>query len=434
MVSILLVAFPGAAAIYHVNPATGQMSNPGTADKPWSTLQAVIASGRKFASGDVILLHAGHHGRAYLRGEHDGAVTIQAQDGDLATLESLTFRHTRHWRVRGVSVSPSTSPEFRRATMVSIGSDCSDLTIENCLLYTVKDSGGWSAADWNEKACNGIDARGPNITLRGNHLLNVDFGISVSGVSNVVERNVVENFSGDGLRGLGDYGVFQFNTVKNCYDVNDNHDDGFQSWSRTAAGVGRGVVRGLILRGNRIVNYEDPNQPHRGTLQGIGCFDGFFEDWIIENNEILVDHYHGISLYGARGCRIINNTVMDLNSASPGPPWIKITRHKRGAPSSDNVVRNNLAPKFAIDEGAAVSDHNLEIRDGARVFVDLARRDTRLVEGSPAIDAGSPKDAPHVDIVGTLRPLDGNRDGQPAWDVGAREFQPATVGRPGHDR
>ena len=147
----------------------------------------------------------------------------------------------------------------------------------------------------------------------------MNFGISVTGASNVVERNVIENFSGDGLRGLGDYGVFEFNTVKNCYDVNANHDDGFQSWSVGPGGVGTGVVRGIVLRGNRILNYEDPNQPHRGTLQGIGCFDGFFEDWIIENNEILTDHWHGITLSGARNCRIVNNTVVDLNTTSPGP-------------------------------------------------------------------------------------------------------------------
>ena len=61
----------------------------------------------------------------------------------------------------------------------------------------------------------------------------------------------------------------------------------------------RGEVVGLVLRGNTIINYEDPDQPHRGTLQGIGCFDGMFVDWIIENNVIIVDHYHGITLSGA---------------------------------------------------------------------------------------------------------------------------------------
>ena len=46
----------------------------------------------------------------------------------------------------------------------------------------------------------------------------------------------------------------------------------------------------MVLRGNTIINYEDPGQPHRGTLQGIGCFDGMFVDWVIENNVVIVDH------------------------------------------------------------------------------------------------------------------------------------------------
>ena len=75
-------------------------------------------------------------------------------------------------------------------------------------------------------------------------------------------------------------------------------------------------------------NYEDPNQPFRGTLQGLGCFDGFYIDWVIENNLVVTDHWHGISLCGAVNCRIVNNTVVDANDVSPGPPgfWSILTK------------------------------------------------------------------------------------------------------------
>jgi parallel beta-helix repeat protein len=210
--------------------------------------------------------------------------------------------------------------------------------------------------------------------------------------------------------------------VKNCYDVNANHDDGFQSWSVGPGGVGTGVVRGTVLRGNRILNYEDPNQPHRGTLQAIGCFDGFFEDWIIENNEILTDHWHGITLSGARNCRIVNNTVVDLNATSPGPPWIRISQHKDGTASTGNVIRNNLATDYSVDAAAAIQDHNLEIRDYSACFQDYAQRDLRLREGCPAIDAGSAEAAPSTDAAGLPRPLDGDGDGEAGWDMGAHEY------------
>ena len=50
-----------------------------------------------------------------------------------------------------------------------------------------------------------------------------------------------------------------------------------------------------MLRGNLFINFENPNQPLKGTLQGIGCFDGFFVDWVVENNVVVTNHWHGIS-------------------------------------------------------------------------------------------------------------------------------------------
>jgi len=204
--------------------------------------------------------------------------------------------------------------------------------------------------------------------------------------------------------------------VKNCYDVNANHDDGFQSWSRGPAGVGTGEVVGIVLRGNTIVNYEDAAQPHRGALQGIGCFDGMFVDWIIENNVIIVDHYHGITLAGARGCRIVNNTVLDPNDQRPGPAAIRVGKHKKGTSSSGCTVRNNLTSALSVQAGEDMTaDHNLVVDDPSAVFMDAAVRDLRLRKGSPAIDAGVADLAPKMDIAGTARPQGG------AVDLGAYE-------------
>lgn len=275
--------------------------------------------------------------------------------------------------------------------------------------------------DWDTLACNGISLAGSHLTARNNVLKNVNFGISVSGDSSLVENNVIENFSGDGLRGIGNYLTFQYNTVRNCYDVNANHDDGFQSWSVGSDGkVGTGVIKNITLRGNLIINYTDPAQKFRGTLQGIGCFDGFFENWIIENNIILTDHWHGITLLGARNCRIVNNTVYDLNSERPGPPWIQIGNHKNGQLSQNCIIRNNLSSSINTQDGPAVQvDHNIIINDPNEFFVDYSIFDMRLKDGCTAIDSGSSDSAPSIDFAQNSRPQGSG------FDVGAFEFGPA---------
>jgi len=438
---------------FYVDPATGSMSNDGSSAHPWSTLEEVIAQGlvetRNWAqlpyaeggvlvprnpgapikAGDTIWLRSGYHGAPMIDGAYNEVpITIAAEDGQVPTLARLRFRAASGWVVRGLSISPSHAPSYTTDTLVSVEGTgyqgpSSEITIEDCELYSVSDSSAWSDADWNNLAPNGVSVGGDRVVVRGNHLLNVNFGISVSGADCVVEGNVVENFSGDGMRGLGDNGRFEGNTIKNCYNVNANHDDGFQSWSVGDGGVGTGEVRGIVLRGNLFINYEDPDQPYRGTLQGIGCFDGFFVDWVVENNVVITDHWHGITLMGARDCRIVNNTVIDRNDTSPGPPWIQVTPHKDGRPSENILVRNNLATDFSLDVASLTEDHNIEVSDLAAFFV-APPFDLHLVADSAAVNSGSPDQAPATDFDGVPRPQDG------AFDVGAYEYHSGPIDWP----
>jgi parallel beta-helix repeat protein len=158
-----------------------------------------------------------------------------------------------------------------------------------------------------------------------------------------------------------------------------------------------------VLRGNLFVNSTDPDDPLRSSMQGIGCFDGFFVGWTVENNVVITDHWHGISFYGMRDSVIVNNTVIDNVDGQPGPPWIMVTDHKNGTPSSNVVVRNNLATDFELSEDNITDDHNLLIEDAASLFV-APPFDLHILAGSAAIDAGSAELAPAVDIEGRHRP------------------------------
>ena len=433
---VCLSALPQAAepAEFYVDPVDGDMNNDGSRGKPWRSIQAVFDNGlvesQQWAklpyrdgatlalknkgapvrAGDTIYLRSGYHGKLDIHGYYNpDVITIAAERGHTPKLARIRIRSGARWTLRGLHVSPEFAGSFERRTMIDLDSHgfrgpVHDVVVEQCRAESARDSSNWTVQDWNTLACNGMDVDGKNMTVRDCTFRNVDFGISATAVDSLIEGNTVENFAGDGLRGLGDHTTFQYNTVKNCYDVNRNHDDGFQSWSRGAdRRVGTGEVRGIVLRGNTILNFEDPGQPHRGTLQGIGCFDGTFVDWVVENNVIITDHFHGITLSGARDCRIVNNTVIDRRAGRPGPPWIRIGRHKNGTPSTGCVVRNNLTTALSVGDGVT-ADHNLIVKDPRALFVDVAAFDLRLRTGCEAIDAGSPELAPSQDAAGTSRP------------------------------
>ena len=123
----------------------------------------------------------------------------------------------------------------------------------NCFIASVGNSSEWTKDDWNYKAWNGIyNRQNSNVTIRNCHLKNINFGIdnSESCTDNLYEYNVIENFCGDGLRAHGTNTVIQYNTVKNSYDTNGNHDDLVQAFQP-------GQV-GLVLRGNILIAYTDP--------------------------------------------------------------------------------------------------------------------------------------------------------------------------------
>lgn len=443
---LLMVMSPVWAGDFYIDPEHGSPAGDGSAARPWQSLQEIVDQGlvesrewdalpynpeRKLVPknagapikpGDTIWLRSGEYGDVTIRKHYNSdVVTIAAQKGHTPRFHRLLLQSCSHWALKGLRVSPEFGSGKKPRTMIHLqahgwNGPIHDVLVEHCWLQSAGDTSNWSATDWNERSANGIDADGDRIVIRGNRLKNVNFGISVGAAHALVEHNLIENFAGDGLRGLGDHSIFQYNVVKNCYDVNGNHDDGFQSWSTGPDGVGSGAVVGLVLRGNTIINNEDPGQPHRGALQGIGCFDGMFVDWTIENNVVIVDHYHGITLGGARNCRIVNNTVIDPNNQRPGPAAIRISKHKRGMMSSNCTVRNNLVSALHVTGENMTVDHNLIVDQPARFFVAPATFDLRLRKGSPAIDAGAADLAPKIDIGGTSRPS-GN-----AVDIGAYEY------------
>jgi hypothetical protein len=185
----------------------------------------------------------------------------------------------------------------------------------------------------------------PDSSITESVIRNVRHGVEANADGVRVADNLIEFFTGDGIRGLGDDSVYVGNTIRTCIKADDNHDDGFQSWSVDAQGrPGQGVVRNVRVENNII---ENGDHPLRCALQGIGLFGGFYEDWVIRGNRIIANHWHGVTVMGARRVEVSDNIVVDSHPGAPGPPWITITAHKDGTLSEDNVIAGNVSQPWS---------------------------------------------------------------------------------------
>ncbi len=372
--------------------------------------------------GDTISLLTGNYSDLTISGKNNNSfVTIRAYNGATPVFNSIDIHNSNYWKLFGVDIKPRYSSGADGTEAVNL--DGNFLTVENCIVNYSDNISGWTDSDWLARTGNGVIMDGSNINVIINTITAVYHGFACSANNSLVSHNLIANFRGDGIRGLGDDDVYEYNTIKNAYDVDDNHDDGFQSWSYGSGGVGTGTVYNVTLRGNTIINFEDPNQPYRGNLQGVGLFDGMFENWLVENNLIITDHWHGISFYGAVNCKIINNTVVDNNNSPEPDPWIMVSDHKNGTPSSGVIVRNNIATDYSLT-GGYTEDHNIEItmNQAPTYFINPSGGigDYHLINTSPAVNAGSGNGAPNIDKDGVVRPQGSG------FDIGCYEFTNAS--------
>ncbi len=413
---------------YYCDPVNGKLDNNGlTKSSAWPALESII-SGKSILAGDTIYLMSGNHGSPFINKSYSEDVVITKFPDEHPVIKFIVFSGASHWKLDSLTISsegirvrfdpPLEHPVYpvKDNSLIQITDNSSNITIENCFIASVENSSGWTKNDWNYKAWNGIYCtQNSDITIRNCHLKNINFGIhnTSSCVNHLYEHNIIENFGGDGLRGHGTNTVIQYNVVKNAYDTNGNHDDILQAFS--------GDPVGLVLRGNLFASHTNPSQPFKSKCQGIGCFDGTFYDFIIENNIVATSHWHGITLLGAENCKIINNTVVDLDNSDSSKPWIMIGDHKDGTPSSNCIIRNNITP--TVKEGTGVTiDHNLLVSysEYDTYFVDFDNFNLQLKQGTPAVDAGSESEAPSIDIHRNSRPWG---DG---YDIGAYEFEKST--------
>jgi len=450
-VGFVFVVWCSYATTFHVDPISGNnITGNGSAANPWKTLdylftnnlietysyatpynsnnpQLIIKNaGAPVKGGDTIILYTGLHGEVFIQNYINNlAITIKAAPGSKPVIKKCHMRAGKNWKFENITFSSEPYNTYINDKLFFLESNTwhgpvSNIEVRGNHIYSA--SLPWTTAnDWVTKVSDAIFVQASNVLVIDNVLENIKNGITLKGNNNNASGNSVINFSADGIRILGSSNLVELNLIKNCYDVDDNHDDAIQSF--TTGGL---IVDNNVVSKNTIINYDDPNQPLSGPLQGIGCFDGPFNGWIIENNVVSVDHWHGISMVGAINCRINNNTVLDPDlDNSMGPAWISINNDV-DISSSNCIVKNNIVNSLNIDSGSnTIAGNNImmtsneDYEENFNSFSIVAVGDDisilpiygfSLSQNSIAVDSGDDQYAPATDIVGTPRPQGTSND------------------------
>jgi hypothetical protein len=281
------------------------------------------------------------------------------------TIEGLTIDAT---------ATVDTEIDHRPQFLVLGDAETTGVTLRDVLVQTEDSSGAWTRQDWDDRPFSGVDLRGPDNHVEDSLVRNIYHGISMRGDHSSVVRTVVDNFGGDGLRGLGSGSRYEWNIVRDAYidDYAVNHDDAFQAYRLDGEDL---RIADVVIRHNQFLLFADP-----------------ITDFVRDEGLVVF--------------------------ASDAGPWVRISdQTKTGHANVDNVIRNNLATMLTpwdYDESSLV-EGNLEIDDPALVFHAPAALDFTLAEDSPAIDAGVASDLVEVDLNGAPR-LQGD-----GVDIGAFE-------------
>lgn len=142
---------------------------------------------------------------------------------------------------------------------------------------------------------------------------------------------------------------------------------------------------------------------------------------VIANNTIVgnsappsfLGHFGGglaLTLY-TNGLILANNIIVSNSSGIWRYPYLSYQ------PVLQNNCLNNSNANNYVNLPAGIADLQADPR-----FVNRAAGDFHLLAGSPCIDAGTASNAPSADFDAIERPLDGNINGLPAYDMGAFEY------------
>jgi uncharacterized repeat protein (TIGR01451 family) len=282
----------------------------------------------------------------------------------------------------------------------------------------------------------GADSRGGGIhfwrssprfvgnTVTGNTAATAGGGVHIEECSPLIQDNMItENHSGEHGGGV--------NVAVSSAPTLIGNTIGHNTASARGGGV-FGYDGAIQIDGNEVV---DNQAPTAGGIYLVSCVGFEITNNIIARNKATVEG-GGIHLTSGNRGNIINNTLVNNNLAAGGEAInlsgngsLRIANNILVGHTYGVRLRDGTAPTVEYNDVWNSSVKNYEGVSGNPghiscdpQFVDIAGGDNHLTAGSCAIDNGTQSGAPAADFDGDERPLDGDGDGNVAWDRGADEY------------
>ena len=375
---------------FYVDPVNGSVNGDGSSSNPWKTLQSVIDSGMiefyKHAEtnnaeselitdypdapvkgGDKLILRSGYHGHIRLNNfmfkdwlhivAAEGETPVLAQFALLGAFKKIHLNGISV--IKGHYVPPAevvsdSAKQYWTTDKVSgavlalqenkLWGKASEVVLQNVKVSTVESTSGWTNEDWALKAVTGLSLHAVRDFVVYNSVFeNVKNGINVdySSDSGVVAKNVIRYFKEDGLFFTTSDLIVEGNSV---YYPNRGASYLLRCYSRGEDNeAGDGVMERVVIRNNYLSSMLEDSPENSNNPFAIGCFDGFYDDFLVEHNLATTDAYHGIAFYGLRNSNVLNNTVLTNVPGQGQNPWIIVTDHKERGPSENVRIMNNIA-------------------------------------------------------------------------------------------
>lgn len=335
---------------YFISPQNGNINNDGSQLKPWNTLTDVFLYKKILETNDELILLTGFHGNPTINTTKN--IKIYSLKNNVACLGTLNIFSSENIFIKNVYVSNAYSNNSIKKNIVEI-KNSKNIILEESYIFNALNTQKWTNEDWNETKSAIIINSSQNIILKNNHIFNnITTQINISSNNITIQDNVMENFSTDGFGNRSNDIKIIGNIIRNLNKVNINHNDIMQFWG----------CKNSIIKNNLLIISQEDNKDNKGLdFQAMGFFDGIFENQIIENNEIYVDHPIGIWILGAFNCKINNNYVRRCSYNTffnKSLPSITINNSKTNLISENNIITNNNAERINIIQQGGTQNNN----------------------------------------------------------------------------